>query len=253
MLGDAALSINRRDFDAAIFDLDGVLTDTARVHAAAWKAVFDAFLQRRAQRRSLAFQPFDVEDDYLAYVDGRPRYDGVRTFLAARGIDLPEGSEHDPEDADTVRALGERKAQLFRQQLRKGIDPASGAEALLKKLREVGIRTSVCSSSKNASAILRASGLEHRIDVRVDGIDAEALGLPGKPDPALFLEAARRLGVQPLRAILFEDALAGVEAGERGGFGRVVGIDHGQPSVALRQHGADVVIRNLLEVEVEEN
>ena len=214
-----SVTISRRDFDAAIFDLDGVLTDTAGVHAAAWKAVFDTFLQRWAQPRGLAFQPFDIATDYLDYVDGRPRSDGIRCFLAARGINLPEGSEHDPEDANTVHALGERKTRLFLNALQKGIDPAAGAEALLKKLREVGVRTAVGSSSKNTSAILHAAGLEHHFDVRVDGLDAEALRLPGKPDPALYLEAARRLGVQPSRAMLFEDALVGVEAGERGGFG----------------------------------
>jgi len=248
-----SVTISRRDFDAAIFDLDGVLTNTAGVHAAAWKAVFDAFLQRWAQGQGLVFQPFDIETDYLNYVDGRPRHDGVRSFLAARGINLPEGSEHDPEDANTVGALGERKTRLFRQALQKGIDPAAGAEALLKKLRDVGIRTAVGSSSKNTGAILHAAGLEHHFDVRVDGLDAEALRLPGKPDPALYLEAARRLDVQPSRAMLFEDALVGVEAGERGGFGCVVGIDHGQQRAALRRRGANVVIKNLREVQVEQN
>lgn len=243
------ITISRRDFDAAIFDLDGVLTETARVHAAAWKAIFDAFLQRWA--RGLAFQPFDVEADYLKYVDGRPRHDGIRNFLASRGINLPEGLEHDPVDADTVHALGERKTRLFLQALKKGIEPAAAARALLDKLREAGIRTAVGSSSKNTSAILQAAGLEHHFDVCVDGLVAEALRFPGKPDPALFLEAARRLNVPPSRVILFEDALAGVEAGKRGGFGCVVGIDHGQPPGALRQHGADVVIKNLRAVHVE--
>jgi HAD superfamily hydrolase (TIGR01509 family) len=204
-----------------------------------------------AQQRALAFQPFDIETDYLDYVDGRPRDDGIRSFLAARGINLPEGSEHGPEDANTVHALGKRKTRLFLQALQKSIDPAAGAEALLKKLREVGVRTAVGSSSKNTSAILHAAGLEHHFDVWVDDLDAESLGLPGKPDPALFLEAARRLGVEPSRVILFEDALAGVEAGKRGGFGCVVGIDHGQQPEALRQHGADVVIKNLRQVDVE--
>ena len=248
-----SVTISRRDFDAAIFDLDGVLTETARVHAAAWKAVFDGFLQRWAQRRGVTFQPFDIEADYLDYVDGRPRYDGIRNFLSTRGINLPEGSEHDPDDAYTVHALGERKTRLFRQALQKGIDPAAGAETLLEKLREVGIRTAVGSSSRNTSDILQAAGLEHHFDVCVDGLDAEALRLPGKPDPALFLEAARRLDVHPSRIILFEDALAGVEAGERGGFGCVIGIDHGQRRGALRQRGADVVIKNLCEVHVEQN
>lgn len=151
--------IDRCRFDGAIFDLDGVLTDTARVHAAAWKATFDIFLQSWAQRNGLAFQPFDIEADYIAYVDGRPRYDGIRTFLAARGIYLPEGSEHDPNAADTVYALGERKTELFRQALQKGIAPAAGAEALLKKLRDLGLRTAMISSSKNATAVLLRSNI----------------------------------------------------------------------------------------------
>jgi alpha,alpha-trehalase len=246
-----SITINRRDFDAAIFDLDGVLTSSARVHAAAWKAVFDTFLQRWSEQHGLAYQPFDIQADYLSYVDGRPRYDGIRCFLGSRGIDLPEGSANDTEDTDTVWAIGERKTRLFLQELQKGMAPAPGAEALLAKLRQVGIRTAVASSSKNAEAILHAAGLDCHIDLRVDGVDAETLGLPGKPDPALFLETARRLGVKPSRAILFEDALAGVEAGKRGGFGGVVGVNRGQQGEALREHGAYVVINNLNAVEVE--
>ncbi|HET7679799.1 MAG TPA: HAD-IA family hydrolase [Xanthobacteraceae bacterium] len=246
----ASVTIRRRDFDAAIFDLDGVLTETARVHAAAWKAAFDAFLARWAERHALAFQPFDIGSDYLKYVDGRPRHEGIRTFLAARGINLPEGSEQDPEDAETVHALGKRKTRLFLQALKMGISPATGGIALLGRLREAGIRTAIGSSSKNTGAILQAAGLEHHVDVCVDGVDAESLNLPGKPDPALFLEVARRLNVQPARVILFEDALAGVEAGKRGGFGRVVGIDRGEQNRSLRQHGADVVIKSLREVHV---
>ena len=248
-----SVTINRGDFDAAIFDLDGVLTDTARVHAAAWKEVFDSFLRRWAQQHGLAFQPFDIEADYLAYVDGRPRYDGVRSFLASRGINLPEGSEHDPEDANTVHALGERKTRLFRQALQQGIDPEPGAESLLKKLRQMGVGIAVASSSKNCSAILSAAGFDHLIDARVDGVDADELGLPGKPDPALFLEAARRLRAQPSRTILFEDALAGVEAGRRAGFGSVVGIDRGRQSKALRERGADIVIQGLQDVDAVES
>ena len=247
-----SITISRRDVDAVIFDLDGVLTDTARVHAAAWKAVFDAFLKRWTQQRGLAFQPFDIEADYLNYVDGRPRDDGIRSFLSARGINLPEGSQQDPDEAETVHSVGERKKQLFLEALKKGIHPAAGAKALLEKLRHAGIRTAVASSSKNTIAILHAAGFEHRFDACVDGLVAEALRFPGKPDPALFLEAARRLNVQPSRAILFEDALAGVEAGKRGGFGCVVGLDHGQQAVALRQHGADVVIESLRQLSVKE-
>jgi beta-phosphoglucomutase family hydrolase len=247
-----SVTIDRRDFDAAIFDLDGVLTSTARIHADAWKAVFDAFLQRWAQRSGQTFQPFDIVADYLDYVDGRPRKDGIRNFLGARGISLPEGSEHDPEDADTVHALGERKTRLFLQALKKGIDPAPGAQALLQTLRQAGIKTAVASSSKNTAAILHAAGLNDHFDACVDGLDAEALKLPGKPDPALFLETAHRLRVEPLRAVVFEDALAGVEAGKRGHFGCVVGIARGQQSMALRQHGADVVIKSLQDVHVKE-
>ena len=228
-------------------------TDTARVHATAWKATFDIFLQSWAQRHGLSFKPFDIEADYFTYVDGRPRYDGIRTFLAARDIHLPEGSENESDTANTVHALGERKTQLFRQAVRNGVDPAPGTEALLKKLRRLGVKTAMISSSKNASAILNAAKIEHDFDVRVDGVDAKILALPGKPDPSLFLEAARRLSVQPSRAIVFEDSLAGVEAGKRGGFGCVVGIDHGSRRAALCQQGADVVIKSLQEVLVEEN
>lgn len=247
-----SVTINHRDFDAAIFDLDGVLTSTAQLHAAAWKAVFDEFLQRWTQSSGLTLQPFNIVADYLEYVDGRPRDDGIRSFLSARGISLPEGSEHDPEDADTVHALGERKTRLFLQALKKGIDPTTGAESLLRRLRRAGIKTAVGSSSKNTVAILHAAGLNDHFDACVDGRDAEALKLPGKPDPALFLEIARRLGVQPSRAVVFEDALAGVEAGKRGHFGCVVGIARGQQSMALRQHGADVVIKSLQDVHVKE-
>ncbi|HET8667511.1 MAG TPA: beta-phosphoglucomutase family hydrolase [Terriglobales bacterium] len=247
-----SVTISRRDFDAAIFDLDGVLTSTAGIHADAWKVVFDALLQKWARRSGQTFQPFDIVADYLEYVDGRPREDGIRSFLSARGISLPEGSEHDPEDADTVYALGERKTRLFLQALKKGIDPATGVKSLLRKLRRADIKTALGSSSKNTAAILHAAGLKDYFDACVDGVDAETLKLPGKPDPALFLEIARRLGVQPLRAIVFEDALAGVEAGKRGHFGRVVGIDRGQQSMALHRHGADVVIKSLQDVYVKE-
>jgi alpha,alpha-trehalase len=245
-----AVVISPRDFDATIFDLDGVLTDTARVHAAAWNEVFDDFLQRRAEREGAGFQPFDIGSDYLAYVDGRSRHDGIRTFLASRGMKLPEGSEQDPEDAETVGGLGQRKTRLFRQALRQGIDPAPGAHDLLAKLQQCGIGVAVASSSKNCAAILRATRLDQLIDVRVDGIDAEFLGLAGKPEPALFLEAARRLEVEPARAVLFEDALAGVAAGRRAGFGRVVGIGRGNRGKELRRRGADTVIERLRQVEV---
>jgi beta-phosphoglucomutase family hydrolase len=248
VLAKPTLTISRRDFDAAIFDVDGVLTDTARVHAAAWKAVFDPLLQRWAIQHHASFTPFG-NADYLAYVDGRPRYEGIRSFLTARGISLPEGSEHDCECADTVRGLGERKTRLFCEALHQGVAPARGAQSLLRRLRQAGVRIAAASSSKNCAAVLSAAGLDHLIDARVDGLDAETLGFAGKPDPGLFLEAARRLHVEPSRAVLFEDALAGVEAGRRARFAKVIGIDRGHQSKALRERGADLVIESLEEVD----
>ena len=198
-------TISRREFDGVIFDLDGVLTDTAGIHAAAWKTVFNSFLHARAQQQDVPFRPFDIEADYLNYVDGRPRDDGIRNFLASRGLSLPQGSEHDPEDGDTVHSLGERKTWLFRQALQKGIAPTAGADALLQKLRKAGIKTAVGSSSKNTAAILHAAGLEGQFDICIDGLKAEALKLPGSRQ---CLEIARRLDIQPSRAVL-EDAFAG--------------------------------------------
>ncbi|MBN9560096.1 MAG: HAD-IA family hydrolase [Alphaproteobacteria bacterium] len=230
--------------------MDGVLTDTARLHIDAWEQLFNDFLSRRAAASGEAFVPFDTAADYLAYVDGRPREDGVRLFLASRGISLPEGSENSPEGSETVGALSRRKDGLFGHALQAGADPLPGAEPLLGGLRRLGILTAVVSSSRNCAAVLEATGLSPLVDVRVDGMDAVTLGLPGKPAPALFLEAARRLGVEPRRGILFEDAIAGVEAGRRGGFGRVVGVDIGDHAAALLRHGADVVIGGLSEVAV---
>lgn len=242
--------LRRHDWDAAFFDMDGVLTDTARLHIDAWEQLFNEFLCRRAAASCEAFVPFDPGADYLAYVDGRPREDGVRLFLASRGITLPEGSESSPEGSETVAALSRRKDDLFGRALRAGVDPLPGAEPLLRRLRDLGILTAVVSSSRNCAAVLKATGLAPLVDVRVDGIDAVTLGLPGKPAPDLFQEAARRLGVEPRRGILFEDAIAGVEAGRRGGFGRVVGVDIGDHAAALLSHGADVVIGGLSEVTV---
>lgn len=245
------LTIRRRDFDAALFDLDGVLTETAGLHAAAWKVVFDAFLRSWADRHGKPFRAFDDVADYLAYVDGRSRDDGVRCFLQSRSVSLPEGVEKGSSNVESVKALGERKATLFRESLEAGIEPSPGAKELLQKLRRASIKTAVASSSKNCAAILRASGLDRLIDARTDGLDLDRLGLQGKPDPALFLEAARRVGVQPDRAIVFEDALAGVEAGRRGAFGRVVGVDRGGQAEALLERGADIVIQSLHDVDVE--
>lgn len=244
------ISISRGRFDGAVFDLDGVLTDTARVHSAAWKTVFDDFLQRHSARTGSAFRPF-VQAEYLTYVDGRSRADGVRQFLASRGIRLPEGAPDDLTE-DTVQGLAARKDALVQEGLQRASETLPGAEAVLRALKRVGIGTAVASSSANCALVLKVTGLDRLVDVRVDGIVAAELDLPGKPAPALFLEAASRLGVAPGRAILFEDALPGVEAGRRGGFGCVVGMDRGDQAAALRQHGADVVIRDLTQVRVVE-
>jgi trehalose 6-phosphate phosphatase len=241
--------LSRHDYDGAFFDMDGVLTDSTRLHAAAWRRLFDDFLRRHAAATEANFVPFD-KSDYLTHVDGRAREDGVRCFLSSRGIHLPEGSESDPEEADTIAALARQKDRLFEMELRAGVEPAPGAEALLRALRPSGIRTAVVSSSRNCAAVLEAAGLAGLVDARVDGLDAAALHLAGKPAPDLFLEAARRLSVAPGRSVLFEDAIAGVEAGRRGDFSRVVGVDRGGQADELLRHGADVVVRDLLEVEV---
>lgn len=244
------ITIDPRRFDAALFDLDGVLTDTARLHAQAWKSVFDDVLRRRAQHDGMPFVPFDIVADYRAHVDGRIRLDGVRTFLAARGIDLPEGGDDDPPGADTLRAIATRKGRLFLDMLDRGVAPLPGARALLENLRAAGVKIGVASASRNCAAVLQAAQLAPLIEARADGNDALRFRLAGKPDPALFLEAARRLGTKPARVLLFEDALPGVEAGRRGGFGCVVGVDRSGQADALRRAGADLVVTGLDKVRV---
>jgi beta-phosphoglucomutase family hydrolase len=241
--GWPALSLDR--LEAVVFDTDGVLTDTASVHAAAWKRLFDEYLQLRADRDGEPFRPF-TEADYLRSVDGRPRYDGVAGFLASRGIELPWGDPDDPPDRETVCGLGNAKDRYFVAHLREhGAEPFPTSVAFVRGLRERGLRTAVVSASRNMVAVLESAGLRELFDAEVDGVEAARLGLPGKPDPALFLEAARRLGVTPDRAAVVEDALAGVEAGRRGGFGLVVGVDWGGQAVALAERGADVVVTDL--------
>lgn len=234
-----------------IFDTDGVVTDTARVHAAAWKRVFDAFLRARAAELGEELRPFDVRADYLRYVDGKPRLDGVRSFLASRGIALPEDAPADDPRRETVRALGARKDAYFLDQVRRyGVAAFPSTVALVRELRRRGARTAAVSASRNCARVLAAAGVAGMFDARVDGVDAARLGLPGKPDPALFLEAARRLGVPPERAAVVEDAFAGVEAGRRGGFGLVVGVDRGGQRDALYARGAGVVVADLDELRV---
>jgi beta-phosphoglucomutase family hydrolase len=231
---------------ACLFDLDGVVTKTAAVHAAAWKEMFDAFLR---EREGPAFRPFDAVEEYDEYVDGRPRADGVRTFLAARGIELPEGTPDDPPDAVTVHGLGNRKNVLLLEKIRTGgVEAYDGTLRYIEAARAEGMRTAIVSSSANCRDVLRAIGAEHLFDVRVDGVVAAERGLPGKPNPDTFLAAARDLGLQAQQAAVFEDALAGMDAGRSGGFGYVVGIDRVGQTDALYKHGADVVVQDLAEL-----
>jgi trehalose 6-phosphate phosphatase len=231
--------------DAVVFDTDGVLTDTASVHAAAWKRLFDEYLRQRAARLGEPFRPFE-QRDYLLHVDGKPRYDGVAGFLASRGITLPWGDPTDPPGRETVCGLGNTKNRWFLEQLDEhGVRAFPGSVAFVRALRDKGVGTAAVSASRNMRAVLDAAGIRGLFDVEVDGTDAARLGLAGKPDPALFLEAARRLAVPPAQAAVVEDALAGVEAGRRGGFGLVVGVDRTGQAGALRERGAGLVVDDL--------
>lgn len=234
---------------ACLFDLDGVLTRTATVHAAAWQAGFDDFLRRRAQRDGSAFVPFDPVHDYDQYVDGRSRDDGIRTFLASRGIQLPEGEPGDPPEADTVHGLGTRKNDLLLALIRdEGVEPYDGSVAYVRAAREAGLPRAVVSSSANCHDVLIAAGIADLFDARIDGVTARREGLRGKPEPDSYLAGARALGVAAGQAAVFEDALAGVRAGRAGGFGVVVGVDRAGQADELRRHGADVVVQDLAEL-----
>jgi alpha,alpha-trehalase len=233
-----------------VFDTDGVMTDTASVHSAAWKEMFDEFLARRSEGPGDSFRPFEHED-YLRYVDGRPRYDGVRSFLRSRGIELPEGDPSDPPERETVCGLGNRKDQRFLEVIReRGVRRFESSVDLVQELRGRGVRVAVVSASRNMREVLDAAGIRDLFDATVDGVDTERLGLAGKPDPALFLEAAARIGVDPAEAAVVEDATAGVEAGHRGGFALVIGVGRSGDPDALLEHGADVVVADLAEVRV---
>jgi beta-phosphoglucomutase family hydrolase len=235
-----------RSVRACLFDLDGVLTPTALVHAAAWKETFDAFLRKRDGDD---FRPFDPVADYDEYVDGRPRTDGVRTFLASRGIELPEGGEDDPPDRESVQGLGNAKNATVLVKIRdEGVRPYPGSVRYLEAVREAGLRTAVVSSSANCRDVLVSAGIEHLLDVRVDGVVAKERHLPGKPRPDTFLAAARDLGCTAAEAAVFEDALVGMDAGRGGGFGYVVGVDRVGQADALRRHGADTVVEDLADL-----
>jgi beta-phosphoglucomutase family hydrolase len=224
----ALVQLSPRDYDAVLFDLDGVLTPTASLHAAAWKLLFDDFLRARSQRTGEPFVPFDIGSDYPRYVDGKPRQDGVVSFLAARGIALPLAEPDGAPGEETVQGLGHLKDTYFLQKLReRGVQPFEGATELLHTLRAQEVRTAVVTSSKNCAAVIEAAGIGALFDARVDGNDVEHLNLNGKPAPDAFLEAAHRLGVAPSRAVVVEDAIVGVQAGHAGGFGYVIGAAAG--------------------------
>jgi beta-phosphoglucomutase family hydrolase len=234
---------------SCLFDLDGVLTQTAKVHARAWKEMFDAFLHEWAQRTGEPFREFDRPTDYDEYVDGKPRLDGVRSFLESRGITLPMGSAGDPPEAETVHGLGTRKndrvLELIREQ---GVEPYEGSVRYVEAARDAGLRRAVVSSSTNCRDVLVAAGIDHLFEVVVDGTVAEREQLAGKPAPDTFLAAARAFGAEPARAAVFEDALAGVEAGRAGRFGWVVGVDRTGQAEALARRGADAIVQDLGEL-----
>jgi beta-phosphoglucomutase family hydrolase len=234
---------------ACLFDLDGVITRTAVVHARAWKEMFDAYLRERSEQTGEPFVPFDAGADYDRYVDGRRRADGTRSFLASRGIELPEGDPDDDPGAATVNGLGNRKNEILLRRIREGgVEVYEGSLRYLRAVRAAGVRTAVVSSSANTAQVLQVTGLTDLFDARVDGLVARERGLPGKPAPDTFLAGAAELGVEPGEAVVFEDALAGVEAGRAGHFGLVVGVDRVGQADELREHGADVVVQDLAEL-----
>ena len=244
IIGDS--KVDWKKFDAVLFDLDGVITATASVHAIAWKQMFDEFLAAHAERTGTPFVSFEIEGDYKPYVDGRPRYDGVATFLKSRGIDLPRGEPSDDPDQETVCGLGNRKNALIQEVLATdGVEVYEGSVKLVFWLHQQVIRQAIVSSSKNAEAVLEAAGIKDFFEVRVDGVVAAREKLPGKPRPDTFLEGARLLGVDPVRAVVVEDALAGVKAGVNGSFGLVIGVDREGDPEALKEAGADIVVDDL--------
>jgi beta-phosphoglucomutase family hydrolase len=234
---------------ACLFDLDGVLTDTASVHTKAWKVMFDAFLKERAEKSGEEFVPFDAGKDYREYVDGKKREDGVRSFLASRDIELPEGDPDDSADADTIYGLGTRKNDAFQKTLHDdGVKVFDGSRRYLEAVAEAGVAAAVVSSSANTGEVLKITGLDRFIQQRVDGVTLREEHIAGKPAPDSFLRAAELLDVQPAEAAVFEDAISGVEAGRAGNFGFVVGVDRVGQAEELKSHGADVVVTDLADL-----
>lgn len=242
-----ALDIQR--VDAFLLDLDGVITRTAAVHARAWKQLFDAFLQNRSRQTGLAFQPFDISTDYPTYVDGKSRHDGILSFLASRGINLAEGKPDDAAGEESVYALGRAKQTYFLSLIqREGVEVYATSVAFMQQLQSLALKVAIVTSSKNGRVILDAAGIDDCFQVLVDGNDRERLGLPGKPAPDLFLEAAARLGVTSSRAVVVEDSIAGVQAGRAGQFAYVIGVDRAHQASILKRNGADIVVHDLSEL-----
>jgi beta-phosphoglucomutase family hydrolase len=242
-------AITRDRFDAVLFDLDGVLTSTAAIHADAWKRMFDDYLRGQSPAGDPRFRPFDIDTDYKRYVDGKPRYEGVRSFLESRGIHLPQGDPGEAPGDGSICGLGNRKDAMVKQAIEDGlVQPFEGSVRWVRQLRDQGFRTAVVSSSRNCGPVLRAARIDHLFEVRVDGETLIELGLPGKPAPDSFLKAAELLGATPRRSVVVEDAISGVEAGRAGGFGLVIGVDREGHADALLRHGAEVIVNDLGEL-----
>jgi beta-phosphoglucomutase family hydrolase len=241
--------INRDQYDAVLFDLDGVITNTATLHATCWKQMFDEYLRKRAEQTREPFRPFDLATDYQFYVDGKPRFDGVRDFLRSRAIQLPEGNTDDPAEVETVHGLGNRKNDLVNRTMAEvGVEPYAGTVQFIHQLRRDGFKIAVVTSSQNCSAVLKAAKLDASFEVRVDGNTIEAERLGGKPAPDTFLMAARLLRVEPKRTVVVEDAISGVEAGSNGNFGLVIGVARNANAEELKRHGAHLVVEDLGEL-----
>lgn len=239
-------TIDLDGIDAVLFDLDGVLTDTASLHAEAWKQMFDAFLERWCEVHDHPFQPFRIESDYLQYVDGKPRLEGVASFLESRRIVLPDGAAEDDAEQDTINGLARAKNELVLGMIDEaGVTPFEGSIRFVEWVRDQGVRTAVVSSSRNAGQVLAAAGIDHLFEDRVDGLVASEMGLPGKPAPDTFVECAMRLDTTPDRAVVVEDAIVGVQAGRLGQFALVIGVDRGDDAARLEEEGADIVVDDL--------
>lgn len=238
--------ITRDKYDAVLFDLDGVITATAKLHAACWKKMFDEFLEKHASGRGEPFKPFEIATDYRLYVDGKPRFDGVRDFLQSRNINLPEGTRDDPPKTETVGGLGNRKNDLINEVIDSvGVEVYDGTITLARQIRDEGIKIAVVTSSQNCDVVLKAAKVDDLFVVRVDGNTILEQHLSGKPAPDSYLEGAKRLGVDPQRTVVVEDAISGVQAGRNGKFGLVIGVDRNGNGDELKKNGADVVVKDL--------